>query len=358
MTQALRQWHPEALCPVCAIAAHAQDAPQVGCEPLQSRPNIAPPHRPWLFALGLAMLAALTGQSAAVVAGEGGTSHVIPGANATLADLPPTTPGVFFKPMFLGYQGDASAQIPTAAGIVTNAHATVETLILGGGYTFAQTLLGGAHYSVAAFMPYSWMDISADSEALGGIGVQSRVSGFGDLTIVPVMLAWKSGDWQYDFLLPVYAPTGSYELGRLGNPGLNYWTFDPIVGAAYSGAKTGLNAAIHLGYAMNTENSDTDYQSGSLLHVDASVQQIVPLGSGYFNIGAEAWYFEQVTADSGAGARLGSFEGRTAGIGPVIGYIQPLGQQKLVLELKWLPELETKNRLNGDYLWLKAVYKF
>ncbi len=234
MTRALSPWHPAARCPVCAIAAHAQGVPEVDGEPPQSSPNIASPHRRWRSAVGLALVAVLAGRPAAVIAGEGGTAHVIPGANATLADLPPTTPGVFFKPMFLRYQGDASAKLPTAAGIVTNAHATVETLILGGGYTFAQTLLGGAHYSVAAFLPYSWMDISADSEALGGIGVQSSVSGFGDLTVVPVMLAWKSGDWQYDFLLPIYAPTGSYELGRLGNPGLNYWTFDPIVGAAYS----------------------------------------------------------------------------------------------------------------------------
>jgi len=28
------------------------------------------------------------------------------------------------------------------------------------------------------------------------------------------------------------------------------------------------------------------------------------------------------------------------------------------MELKCLPELETKNRLNGDYIWLKMVFKF
>ena len=184
------------------------------------------------------------------------------------------------------------------------------------------------------------------------------MSGIGDLTVVPVMLAWKSGDWQYDFLMPVYAPTGSYETGRLGNTGLNYWTFDPIVGAAYSNAKSGFNAAIHVGYAINTENNDTSYKSGDILHVDAAVQQIFPLGSGFANIGAEAWYFQQVTCDSGSGATLGCFKGRTAGIGPVLGYIQPVGQSKLLLELKWLPELDTKNRLNGDYIWLKMVYKF
>jgi hypothetical protein len=311
--------------------------------------------RPWLAAT---VLAALVAHSPIAIAGEGGTSHIMPGANATLVDLPPTAPGGFFKPMYIHYQGNVSATVPTAAGIVANLNADADTLVLGGGYGLEQTILGGAHFSVAAFLPYTWLSISGNSAALGGLQIQNSVSGIGDLTVVPAMLAWKSGDWQYDFLMPVYAPTGSYETGRLGNTGLNYWTFDPIVGAAYSNGKSGFNAALHMGYAINTENNDTRYKSGDILHVDASMQQILPLGSGFGNVGAEAWYFQQVTCDSGSGATLGCFKGRTAGIGPVLGYIQPLGEQKLIFEFKWLPELDTKNRLNGDYLWLKLVYKF
>jgi hypothetical protein len=292
------------------------------------------------------------------VAGEGGVSHVMPGANATIMDLPPTSPGWFFKPMYINYQGDASATIPTAAGIIANTNADVNTLVLGGGYGFEDKVLGGATYSVAAFLPYSWIHVSGDTAALGGKQIDNKVDGFGDLTIVPVLLGWKDGDRQYDFLLPIFAPTGSYQLGRLGNPGLNYWTFDPTAGVSYNNAKSGLNAALHIGYAMNTENNATNYKSGDYVTADASIQQIVPLGSGLATVGAEGWYFQQVTCDSGSGATLGCFKGRTAGIGPVLGWIQPIGQSKLLLELKWLPELETKNRLNGDYVWLKMVYKF
>jgi hypothetical protein len=311
--------------------------------------------RPWLAA---AMLSVLAVASPLAIAGEGGTSHIMPGANATLVDLPPTSPGGFVKPMYINYRGDATAKVPTAAGIVANLKADANTFVLGGGYGLEETVLGGAHYSVAAFLPYTSLTISGNSAALGGIGIQNKVSGFGDMTVVPVMLAWKSDSWQYDFLMPVYAPTGSYQTGRLGNTGLNYWTFDPIVGAAYSNPASGLNAAAHLGYAMNTENNATLYKSGNILHVDAALQQILPLGSGFANIGAEAWYFQQATCDSGAGATLGCFKGRTAGIGPVLGYIQPIGKEKLLFELKWLPELNTKNRLTGDYVWLKMVYTF
>ena len=82
------------------------------------------------------------------------------------------------------------------------------------------------------------------------------------------------------------------------------------------------------------------------------------MGSGFLTLGAEGFYFDQVTCDSGSGAVLGCFKGLTAGLGPVLGYVLPLGKESLVFELKWLAETDTKNRLEGDYTWLKAVYKF
>jgi hypothetical protein len=294
------------------------------------------------------------------LAGEGGVTHVIPGAMATFADLPPTSPGGFLKPMYLNYKGSFSAQLPTAAGLAGNVDATVNTVALVGGYTFGQTFLGGAHYSFAAALPYSWVDISANVLTPRGIKrVENSVSGLGDLTVLPVMLAWKFDDWQIDATLPIYTPTGSYEKGRLGNTGLNYWTFDPTVGAVYSHKASGFNAMLHAGYAMNTENTATQYQSGSLLHLEGVIQQFLPVGPGILSLGIEGFYFDQLTGDSGSGATLGDFKGRTYGLGPVLGYILPLeNKHSLVFELKWLTELETKRRLEGDYLWLKMVYKF
>jgi hypothetical protein len=314
---------------------------------------------PWRSLVAGAIASFAIALPPAVTAGEGGTTHVIPGSMATIVDNPPTAPGTFVKPMYLHYSGSISAQIPTAVGLAGDVDASANTFALAGGHTFETTVLGGAHYSIVAALPYSWLNITANVQAPGGGAVRrkSTVDGFGDLTVIPAMLAWKSGEWQFNALLPIYAPTGSYQEGRLGNPGLNYWTFDPMVGVAYSSQK-GLNALLHAGYAMNTENSDTSYKSGSLLHFDGAVQQILPVGSGFMTLGAEGFYFQQVTCDSGSGAVLGCFKGRTAGIGPVLGYIQQLGKQSLSFELKWLPELDTKNRLNGDYIWLKMVYKF
>ena len=294
---------------------------------------------------------------------EGGTTHIIPGSMATLADNAPAAgPGIFVKPMYLNYSGSASAQIPTAAGLAANLEADSNTLALVGGYTFAGKVLGAA-YTVVAALPYTWLDISGNVQLPGGgtKRIGNSVSGFGDMTLIPAMLAWKEPDspWQFNAVLPIYMPTGNYQVGRLGNTGLNYWTFDPIFGVVYSNAKSGFNALLNTGFAINTENPDTNYKSGNLLHFDGAIQQILPVGKGLMTLGAEGFYFQQVSCDSGSGATLGCFKGRTTGLGPVLGYIQPFSKtESLVLEFKWLFEMDVKNRLDGDYIWLKAVYKF
>jgi hypothetical protein len=203
------------------------------------------------------------------------------------------------------------------------------------------------------------MEVSASvSTTAGAIRRKDSASGLGDMTLIPVMLAWKDESWQYNALLPIYAPTGQYEKGRLANPGLNYWTFDPTIGVSYNNAKTGLNAAAYAGIGFNTENNATNYKSGSVFHLDGSVQQLLPVGPGFLGIGAEAFYIDQVSGDSGGNALLGDFKGRTSGLGPVLTYILPRGTETLVAELRWLHETNVKNRLEGDYIWLKVVYQF
>jgi len=57
----------------------------------------------WNSTPACAVLASLVALPQAVEAGEGGISRVVPGAAATLSDLPATSPARFAKPMFLNY---------------------------------------------------------------------------------------------------------------------------------------------------------------------------------------------------------------------------------------------------------------
>jgi hypothetical protein len=291
---------------------------------------------------------------------EGGAGHYVPGGLATLIDLPPTQPGWVVQPLFLHYEGESSrSRAFPVAGVITGALEVKSDVFAPGViYTFEPMVLG-AYYSVGAYLPYVWMDVSADlSTAFGSRSRTDSANGVGDVTIIPAMLAWKSGSWQYNAIAQVYAPTGSFEVGRLANLGLNYWTFDPAIGVTYSNEKSGLSLSVLSGITINSENEDTNYKSGSVLHAEASVQQHFPLGDGLFGIGANGFIYEQVTADSGAGATLGAFKGRTGGVGPVVSYIRPVGETTLVLEMRWLPEFYAKRRLQGDYIWFKGALDF
>jgi hypothetical protein len=290
---------------------------------------------------------------------EGGAARYVPGNSATLIDLPPTKPGWVVETMYLHYKGDASASgtFPNAGLVTAGLDATSDAWIMGAFYTFEKPVLE-SHYSVGAFLPYMWMDVNANVVAGGTTGTRSdSADGIGDMTLLPVIMAWKCDSWQYGTILPIYAPTGDYDVGSLANVGRNYWTFDPTLQVSYNNAKTGFNAAIFTGVTLNTENNDTDYQSGSAFHIDASVQQLLPLEPGFLSVGFNAFYYEQIEGDSGSGATLGGFEGRDIGIGPALGYILPCGENTFVAEARWLPELQTKRRLEGNFFWLKLAYQ-
>lgn len=295
-----------------------------------------------------------------LMAEEGGASRYVPGNSATLIDTPPTKAGWSALGMYLHYDGDASAagNFPNAGLVTAGLDATSDALLAGGFYTFDQPVLG-SHYSIGAFVPYMWVDVEATVIAGGTTGFRrDTADGVGDMAFLPVIMAWKDDCWQYSALLTVTAPTGDYDTGTLANVGRNYWTFDPAFHVAYSNPKNGFNAAVFSGITFNTENDDTDYKSGSAFHIDASVQQMLPLGSGFLTVGFNAFYYDQIEGDSGSGANLGDFEGRDIGIGPVLGYVLPCGESTLVAEARWLPELDTKRRLEGDFYWLKIAYQF
>jgi len=290
---------------------------------------------------------------------EGGAGHILPGGISTLIDLPPTKPGWVIETMYLNYQGDFSANrdLPVAGLLAAGLDARSDAFTLGTLYTFEPKLLG-AFYSLGIFVPYVWMDVTANIE-LGPLSRNrnDKADGIGDLILMPAMMAWELGYWQVNTFLGIYAPTADYEVGRLANPGLNHWTFDPTLGVAYNHDKLGFNAAVHTGFAFSTENPATDYKNGTLFHLDGSIQQLLPLGPGFVGVGVEGFYYKQITGDRSSG-RLDGLMGLTSGVGPILTYILPIGENTLVGEVRWLKELETKGRLEGEYLWVKLVYQF
>lgn len=298
----------------------------------------------------------------ALRAEEGAGGHYVPGATATFIDALPGKPAVVVANAFTYYDGRASLDKPLEFGglITLNAHATCYADTLFGVYETPIQLLGG-NYAVAAAIPFIWLDVKGTVVPPIGPSVNKSdsASGIGDITLYPFMLGWSKGDVKYDVRLGIYAPSGDYEVGKLANTGRNYWTFEPAVSVSWLSTKIGTEVTVFAGLDFNTENPDTHYTSGTSLHLEGTLAQHLPLGKlGIIGVGANAFLYDQISGDSGAGATLGSFEGRTAGVGPVISFVTKIGKSDLAAEIKWLPELNVERRLKGDTIWFKVGVVF
>jgi hypothetical protein len=295
---------------------------------------------------------------------EGGSGHYLPGGAATFVDAFPGKDGLAVA-NFVSYYG-GSADISSLGGLVTagiDATAWADTVVAL--YRTPLKLLGG-NYAVGAAIPYVWMEVKGQVQRptlQGGTVTRTErdtANGLGDITFYPFMLGWSAlgGDLKYDVRLGIYIPTGDYEKGKLANVGKNYWTFEPMVSMSYISSKIGLELSAYAGVDFNTENNATDYQSGNQFHLAFTIAEHLPLLGGIIGVGANGFYYEQISGDSGAPAFLGDFKGRTVGIGPVLSYITKVWNKDLVAEVKWLPELDVSHRMKGDIVWFKLAMQF
>ena len=138
----------------------------------------------------------------------------------------------------------------------------------------------------------------------------------------------------------------------MANTGLNYWSIDTNVALTYLKEETGQDYSFNLGYIYNTENEDTDYQTGQEIHLDVVANQFL---SESFALGMHGFYLKQITGDSGSGAILGDFEAEALGVGPALMWATRFGEQDVTFIAKWLAEVDTENRLEGDHVYLSLA---
>ncbi len=311
------------------------------------------------FILSVVVLASPLATSAE----EGGVGHYAPGSFASFVDVLPGEPAFAVFNYFTYYNGSASAsrQFPLAGQVAADVKATSYVETPGAFWVTPLTLLG-AHYALGVALPFVWTDIKAQVTGPGGGTVQrsDSVSGLGDIEFWPMALSWSAlgNDLHVDLFGGIYAPSGEFQKNRLANQGLGYWTFEPGVLVSYLGQKNGFEATTYIATDFNTQNPTTHYTSGDVFHIDATVAQHLPLGPGVIGIGATGFYLKQFTGDSGSGARLGSFEEMTAGVGPVLSYAAQFGKLGFAAEVKWLPQIGAQNTTKGNFIWFKMGVQF
>jgi hypothetical protein len=277
----------------------------------------------------LLVIAATISSPSFARAEESGSGHYLPGATASFLDMLPDrgTSTFAYLNAFTFYDGSAGASqnLDLGGRVVANVKGTSyadSSIFL---YQAPWKLLG-AQYAAVVVVPYVWLDVKANA-TLSAPGVslsheaRGTANGFGDVQIFPLMFGWKRGDLKWQTYFSVYAPTGDFEKGALANIGKNYWTFEPGAAVSFLSSKYGLEATLFTGFDFDTENGATEYQSGDQFHLDGTVAQHLPLLGGFVGAGANGFFYQQITGDGGRGAQLGSFEGMTTGVGPVLSYV-------------------------------------
>jgi hypothetical protein len=288
------------------------------------------------------------------MAAEGGYSNYVPGTYGDFAAaVEPPTKFTLRNDIYY-YQADIDRSVRTG---LLEADADLEFIM-----DFLTLLykpdveILGARYALGAFIPFVRADIETGID-LGSLRVsrQDDVFGLGDVMLIPGILFWNKGNFHFAFAEYIITPTGSYDTDDLANTGLNYWTFDTNVAITYLNKETGQDYSINIGHTYNTENPDTDYQTGQELHIDYMINQFL---SESWDIGVHGFYLKQLTGDSGDGALLGDFKAEAAGIGPAILWSTKVGNQQVSFIAKWLHEYHADNRLEGDHVIISFAMSF
>ncbi len=312
--------------------------------------------------LAVTILFLLVVSSISIKAEEGGSGHYLPGSMASFMDGVPSAPTKLARLNYINYAGSIGGNraLPIAGLSALNADAAFNALGLTLLWAPEATSGDKWTYAMSTTIPWLTMDVSADVNA-GNSSVrrQDKESGLGDIVLMPIMFNYNHNkNLNSNYRLGIYAPSGDYEVGRLANPGKNYWTFEPMAAIVYLGQENGIEASLFAGVDFNTENKDTDYKSGIQGHVEGTLAQHFPLFKGVAGGGITGFWYRQFTGDSGDGANLGDFKVEANGIGPVVSFKSSVAEHDLIAELKWLHEFENKKRLEGDTIYFKLIMTF
>jgi hypothetical protein len=182
------------------------------------------------------------------------------------------------------------------------------------------------------------------------------IFGLFDLAFTPIVASHhfsQTDHLAFDFTF--WAPTGSYQKGKLVNLSQNTWTFIP--GVAYTKILPEANIELTGIWDMefDTEDRATHYQNGILsdLEVLAIKRFKNGLGIGF----VESW-IQQVNDDEGAPPALNGFSGRAFGIGPIVTYSTKLGKSHLDLNARWIHDFDVAKRVAGEGFSFSASLKF
>lgn len=292
------------------------------------------------------------------MADEGGASVYLLGSGGPGAAVLPPLEGVYFENDMFYYEGSAGGERQfvvggnLVAGLDAKIYADFPTVIWVPSTNFA-----GGTLAIGAALPIGGPSVTVDAVITGPLGGQVSISR-SDSTfliadpVVTAVLGWKSGNLHFALSGLVNIPVGRYREGELANLAFHRWAEDVSAAVSYHDAEAGWDVSAKAGVTFNGKNDFTDYDSGNDFHLEGAVEKIF---SPAWSAGVQAYYFKQISGDSGAGARLGDFKGEVTGVGGTIAYNFTLAGTPTAARLKVLTEFDATNRLEGTSVLLSLA---
>lgn len=303
-----------------------------------------------LIAISAAVVAGLpvaTGAGAA----EGGAGFYLLGSRGPMAGFTPP-PGVYFQNDTYVYSGQASVPLELGGRLVAEVDATLLA-------NLATTLwvtpveVAGGNLALTVTLPIGGPDVEGRIEP-SPFRTSDSTFTFGD-PVLGAFLGWHSGNFHWQTGVSVNVPIGDYREGEIANMSFNHWAADLYASLTWFDMQTGIELSGAAGITFNGEDPATDYRNGTEFHLEAAaVQHFGPR----FDAGLVGYFYEQLTADSGAGVppALGGFEGRVFALGATAGMNFKVGELPVSARVKYFHEFDVRNRLEGDSAFLTISF--
>ncbi len=284
-------------------------------------------------------------------ASENGASFYLLGSGGPEAAILPPVEGVFFDNTVYYYSGEAGAERELVVGgdVVLGLEGQVladfATLL----WVPSTDFIGGT-LALGAALPIGYTKAEAGAVLTGPGGNQVSVSADDDAVIVadPVLnaaISWDvGGNWHVQAGAMVNIPIGHYREDELANLSFHRWAVDTSFAASWHDAQLGWDVSGKVGVTFNGENDYTNYETGDELHFEAAIEKIF---SPAFSAGAQFYYYDQISGDSGDGAVLGPNKGRVSALGVTAAYNFRLGKTPVTARFRIFDEFDVERRMDG-----------
>ncbi len=292
----------------------------------------------------LELIHILAWNGGAAVAAERGLSSYLPGYYGDFAVA------VAPKPGFYGYTTNYNLSAEMEARDVK---LELDASALIGGFQYvAPSKLGGFTYAVGAYSAIIDAQLNGD---IGGRRIEQHKTQLADTAISPLIMYWSSGALHLNFYQTVFLSTGRFDAADPLNLSRNYYSIDTVTSLTWIDLQKGLEISLVPGLMYNFDNPTTNYQTGLEFHLDFMANFYL---SQTFALGLHGYVYDQLEHDKIDDRPVSGVDSRSIAVGLSVLWVpKALGANSKIAG-KWLHDIDTRDRFEGDILSLTGAISF